>query len=74
MNIFYCWNEEVVSPLPETHDTGVLSLIFSQTKSQARESHFLASALSAIIVFVFVKCVKSPIKMELFTLLTFLYF
>ena len=25
MNIFYCWNEKVVSPLPETHDTGVLA-------------------------------------------------
>ena len=25
MNIFYCWNKEVVSPLLETHDTGVLA-------------------------------------------------
>ena len=25
MNILYCWNEEVVSPVPETHDTGVLA-------------------------------------------------
>ena len=24
MNIFYCWNEKVVSPLPETH-TSVLA-------------------------------------------------
>ena len=25
MNVFYCWNEEVVSTLTETHDTGVLA-------------------------------------------------
>ena len=25
MNIFYCWKEEVVSLLPNTHDTGILA-------------------------------------------------